>query len=271
MTVRTICPAKINTFLAVGRLDANGYHPLRTVFHAVSLADELVVEQADEDGFVCEDPGVPPENTVTRAWRLAREYVGFPPLSVTLTKRVPALSGLGGGSSDAAGLLRALEVFSKGALSRRETSEIALAVGADVPFFLMGGAARGEAYGQCLTPLPDGAPRHLVVAMPSIGSSTPEAFARLDALDYEWRSFPEDPWELYNDFERVVPAAALELTQRLRDLGAKAGLTGSGSASFGVFSDEAAAAEAASRLEGEDGVRAWACRTLTRKESLWTS
>ncbi|MCH8979279.1 MAG: 4-(cytidine 5'-diphospho)-2-C-methyl-D-erythritol kinase, partial [Armatimonadetes bacterium] len=85
MVVR--CPAKVNLFLSVGPRDESGYHPVRTVYQAVGLFDELVVEEAGEDSVECDWAGLPSDNTVTKALRLLRELVPLPPLRISLTKR----------------------------------------------------------------------------------------------------------------------------------------------------------------------------------------
>ena len=101
MVVR--CPAKVNLFLSVGGRDESGLHSLRTIYQAVGVYDELLVEEAGEESFECDWPQLPSDNTVTKALRLLRELVPLPPLRISLTKRIPAEAGLGGGSSDAAG------------------------------------------------------------------------------------------------------------------------------------------------------------------------
>ena len=238
--LRVRCPAKINTFLSVGPPDAIGYHPVRTVFQAVDLCDELLLENADDDAFVCDWPLIPADNTVTKAWRLAREYVGLPRLRVTLNKRIPAESGLGGGSSDAAGLLRGLVRLTKGRFLPENAAEVARAVGSDVPFFLVGGSAKGEGYGDILTSLPDGPTRHFVIVRPEVGVSTPSAYRALDARARAWREFPTDPTsEMFNDFEPVAPPECRQAASDLKDVGAmNTLLCGSGSAVFGLFADE---------------------------------
>lgn len=247
MKVRVPCPAKINPFLAVGSPDAKGYHPLRTVFQAVGAFDVLTIEHAKEAGFTCNLTTLPLENTVTKALRLVQEASVVPPLHIHLEKRIPVESGLGGGSSDAAGLLRGIDAFLPAPLTKAFKHDVAVSVGADVPFFLVGGRARGEGYGEILTPLPDLEPFWILLVRPSFGCSTPEMFRELDAKQYDWRDFGED--ELYNDFERVAPCGCLELIEEILGAGAKdAGLTGSGSAVFGRFESEDVAKMARQRL-----------------------
>lgn len=241
------CPAKINTFLAVGPPDARGWHPLRTVFQAIDLADTLTIEESEGDETTFSIRDVPARNTVTEAVRLLREHVEIPPLRIHVEKRIPSESGLGGGSSDAAGVLRLL-----GRDLREETlREIALKIGADVPFFLVGGRACAEGYGERLTPLPDLPERWLVLARPDEGCPTPEMFRRLDEKPRTFRDFPDED-VLYNDFERVAPCASLDLIERLLVHGADdAALTGSGSVVFGRFPSPEAAQRAARHMENE--------------------
>ncbi len=271
MNLRVLCPAKINTFLAVGPKDHIGYHPLRTIFQAISIFDELELSPSSDATMRITSnwPELPPSNTLTKVLSLVREYVEVPPLHIHLTKRIPSESGLGGGSSDAAGLLRGIQALLGNPIHDSLLRDIALSVGADVPFFLVGGRAQGEGYGEKLTPLPDRPTQWLVVARPFEGCSTQQAYAQLDAKPYPWREFPEQE-ELYNDFERVAPCGSLDLIERLHILGATGALmTGSGSAVFGVFASEEAASLACERL-GEEGSASFlaVAKTLDRKESL---
>ncbi|HEY3782959.1 MAG TPA: 4-(cytidine 5'-diphospho)-2-C-methyl-D-erythritol kinase [Fimbriimonadaceae bacterium] len=262
MEVIVQCPAKINEFLLVGEQDSRGYHPIKTVFQAVGLFDELSISQSSADVFVS-DVDLPEDNTVVKAWNLLKEFVHMMPLEVVLKKRIPSMSGLGGGSSDAAGFLRGVRPFLYAQPQESDFMEVAKAVGADVPFFLVGGRARGEGYGETLTPLIDESNGWVVLAMPRGATcSTAEMYQRLDALP---RSL--DRLESGNDFEPVAPAECLDLIVTLKELGAKQGaLTGSGSAVFGRFDSQSEAGEAANGL-GE-GIWARVVRTLTREESL---
>ncbi len=241
------CPAKINTFLAVGPPDERGWHPLRTIFQAIDLCDTLSIEGAEVDEVTFSAPGIPSQNTVTAALRLLREHLEIPPQRIHIEKRIPAESGLGGGSSDGAGVL----LHFGGALPSDTLQEIALRVGADVPFFLVGGRARAEGYGERLGSLADLPKRWLVLARPEEGCSTAEMFRRLDEKTRPFLGFPcEDT--LYNDFERVAPCASLDLIERLQVHGAKdAALTGSGSVVFGRFASEESARLAGASMKSE--------------------
>ena len=246
------CPAKLNLFLSVGKKDHRGYHPIRSVFQAISLFDELHVVRNDTLTFECDDLGVPEDNTVVRAARLMMEVADFPPVAIKLIKRIPSEAGLGGGSSDAAGIIRASRSLMSAALPDYERKAIAKSIGADVSFFLLGGRARVEGYGEKLTPVSSPDPvEWYVVAQPADRCNTKTAYDRLDEMDYEWRDFPTEDI-LYNDFERVAPCGSLELIERLLVNGAKdAGLTGSGSAVFGRFTTEDQARSAEEKLKSE--------------------
>jgi 4-diphosphocytidyl-2-C-methyl-D-erythritol kinase len=262
------CPAKLNLFLAVGPIDSRGYHPLRTVFQAIDLCDTLDIEIAAKNEVVCDDPSVPKENTLTRTLRLLAEVINIPPLKVTLHKQIPAESGLGGGSSDAAGLIRAAVKIAGLPIPKPELMGLAQTIGADVPFFLCGGRARAEGYGERLVELPDPATEWYGVVRPQVGCETKGAFGRLDAMTYAWRDFPVGD-ELHNDFERVAPCESLDLIERLQIHGARdAALTGSGSAVFGRFESEESAEQALAKIQGESDARAWKAKNLTRSESL---
>lgn len=272
MTITTVCPAKINLFLSVGPPDEIGYHPIHSVFHAVSLSDSLVVTDAETDVLECDWPGMPDVNTLTRTLSFIRELVPVPPLKIILTKRIPAESGLGGGSSNAAGLLRCIKRAFGSMVDDALLHEVARAVGADVPFFLVGGTARAEGYGERLTPLPDPETKEFVIVRPTVGVATGEAYARLDAMPRALRDYPENLWELSNDFEAVAPCECLEVSERLMMFGAQGALlSGSGSAVFGVFPDRESADSAADRARNEQLGDVYRCHSLTREESLWTT
>jgi len=268
MRLHVRCPAKVNLFLSVGKKDERGYHPLRTIFQTVGLEDEIFIEPTyGLPDLSFNWPWVPEVNTVSRALSLVSEIATVPNLKIEVVKHIPMESGLGGGSSDAGGLLRAIQKIT-GVGSEAELRSVAIAIGADVPFFLTGGRARAEGYGEILTPEKDHPREWMLIVKPEIGCSTGEMFAKLDALDYEWREFPEDD-KLYNDFERVAPCECLELIEQLCKLGARdAGLSGSGSAVFGRFDNEPSAETACERLLEDFEGHAWVAPTLTRKESL---
>jgi len=269
MAVVVKCPAKVNLFLSVGPRDSRGYHPLRTVFQAISLYDVLTIERSSQNDFTCDWPGMPENNTVVKAMRLLSEIVRLPALKVTLEKRIPDQSGLGGGSSDAAGFIRGALRLVESRPSEADLRDIALAIGADVPFFLVGGRARGEGYGEILTPLDDGPEQWMLLVRPPVGCPTAEAYRRLDALDYPWKDWDEAD-HLYNDFERVMPDECRQTKQRLLELGASGALlTGSGSAVLGLFRTRDDAIRAESAFQNcTNPPMSWVVRSISRAESL---
>lgn len=264
-SVRVPCPAKINTFLSVGPPDRRRYHPIRTIFQAVGLFDHLEMELAEKDSFACNVP-LPEDNTVVRTVRLLREVANVPPLALRLEKAIPSESGFGGGSSDAAGVIRGLLALVPQPVPEKELQFVAATVGADVPFFLVGGRAIGEGYGEVLQPLPDPDPAWLVLARPDVGCSTPEMYAKLDESARTWAPLPENLDLVYNDFERVAPCECLDLIERLLSLGAgRAGLSGSGSGVWAWFPTRDEAEVAATRVQAP---YVWTAPLLTRRQSL---
>jgi len=264
-----LCPAKINLFLAVGPREPSGYHPIRTIFQAVGLFDRLTVERTHGETTVESDsPSVPKENTVTHTLRLLNECLALPPLKIRLEKRIPVQSGLGGGSSDAAGLLRAIQAMHLGQVPETEWHAVAAAVGADVPFFLTGGRAQGEHYGDRITPLEDHAKQWVTILKPRAGCSTAEAYANLDAQTRPWREFPSEP-NGFNDFEGVAPQECQALLSEVRKQSPRlACLAGSGSAIVAIWDSCEQAQSCSDGISPVfDGER-FVVPTLSRAESL---
>ncbi len=274
MICSTLCPAKINTFLAVDPPDHSGYHPIRSYFQAISLSDHLTIQDSPtgKDQIFCNWPDLPANNTLTKSLRLARELVPIAPLKITLNKQIPSEAGLGGGSSNAAALLRCLNLMFPDTVTIQFAREIAFAVGADVPYFLIGGFAQAEGYGQILTPLPDQQSQFLLIVKPEEGMSTPAAYKALDSAPRPTKDFPDSYQTLYNDFERVAPCICGEITERLQVHGSTSALmTGSGTAVFGFFPSHSAAERAKLNLEAENLGQVFIANTLSRDESLCTT
>ena len=175
---RLSAPAKVNlTFEALGRR-ADGYHEVRTVLHAISLADEIAFAPADdlilameppEEGAFSSAAAAPAgeDNLVLRAARLLRREAGVKAgAAIRLRKRIPVAAGLGGGSSDAATALRGLRRLWGLDLDADALRELAAQLGSDVPFFVTGGAALAEGRGERLTPLPPAQGGVVVMAPP---------------------------------------------------------------------------------------------------------
>ena len=199
VTVRV--PAKLNLQLAVGPPRADGYHDLVTVFHAVSLFDEITAESAGRNRVTVTGEGadrVPagPDNLALRAatalrkaltGRAAGSRAGTggdkAGVHITIAKRIPVAAGLAGGSADAAAALVACNELWDGGLSQLQLLEVAARVGSDVAFALLGGTAVGRGRGEQLTPaLAPSTQYHWVLAFADGHLSTPEVYAALDRL-----------------------------------------------------------------------------------------
>jgi len=184
MVVRA--PAKINLFLRVGALRRDGYHSIRTLFHAIGLFDELRFSPAARLSLATAGLSSPrgAGNLVMRAAELLRRETGCRPGGrIVLRKRIPAGAGLGGGSSDAAAALVGLNRLWRLGLPRRRLLALAARLGSDVPFFLHGaGAAVGTGRGDRLRPVPSRLRAWACILKPSFGVSTKDAYAALDRV-----------------------------------------------------------------------------------------
>jgi 4-diphosphocytidyl-2-C-methyl-D-erythritol kinase len=186
VTVRT--PGKINLYLAVGDLLNSGYHELTTLFHAVSLVDEVTVRNADvlSLNFTGEGAGQLPLDERNLAWQAAElmaEHVGrAPDVSISIDKSIPVAGGMGGGSADAAAVLVALNSLWELGVARRDLHTLAAKLGSDVPFALHGGTALGTGRGEELATVLARNTFHWVLAFAEGGLSTPKVFSELDRL-----------------------------------------------------------------------------------------
>lgn len=286
MTLRLPAFAKINLDLRILGVRADGYHDLRTVFQSLALADEVHIRRTRTPfALSCDTAGVPLDerNLVWKAasllWRTSKDARGGPRgVHVHLVKRIPAEAGLGGGSANAAVALLALNRLWSLGLDLPTLSRIGARLGADVPFFLVGGTALGLGRGDDIYPLVDLPRVHVVVVRPAFGVSTAEAYGWFDAQPRP-RSRPAPrpappgwpAWaaSLGNDLEPPVvrhhPAIG-RIRQTLLKAGAvAAAMSGSGSAVFGLFEDAATAARTADAL-ARPGWTVVATRTLSRAE-----
>jgi 4-diphosphocytidyl-2-C-methyl-D-erythritol kinase len=186
VTVRV--PAKINLGLAVGGPRPDGYHELATVFHAVSLYDDVTARPADDVRVTVEGPhaaGVPTDerNLAVRAALLLARRTGIEAgVHLHLRKEIPVAGGMAGGSADAAGALLACDALWHAGLGRDELRELAAELGSDVPFGLLGGTAIGTGRGERLTPALARGTYHWVIAPADGGLATPAVYAELDRL-----------------------------------------------------------------------------------------
>ena len=276
--VRLRTGGKINLFLHITGLRPDGYHELSTLFVRLpEPCDELFLRPRAGTGLRlrCAAPGVDPaRNTLTKAYRLYAEATGFAPgLDAELVKGIPLGAGLGGGSADAALVLNWLQANCPEPLDSSALNALAVRVGADVPFFLASTPSYGQGVGECLTPCRpplDGV--YGVLLCPGVHIDTAWAYAAWDrenaagtltvagGADKNHRSSFRWPWTVENAFEPVVFAAHPRLaclkTRLVREGADAAGMSGSGSALFGLFRDEALAQRAACRLRHEEAALA---------------
>jgi 4-diphosphocytidyl-2-C-methyl-D-erythritol kinase len=268
-------PAKINWLLHIGRRRDDGFHELETLFQTISLSDTIVLEPSDRYRLETDDPAIPAgeENLITRAWRALGRLAEVPPVRISVRKRIPAGGGLAGGSSNAASTLLGLRRMFELDVSDEQLHDIALQLGSDVPFFLVGGLAWATGRGEHLTPLEPLVDLPLLLVLPPTAVSTPAAFSRLaemraadevgispfigldrsrEALAALARGDSTLMESLRNDLEPPVfqlePQLA-EIRQRLYDAGASfARMSGSGSTLFGLFSSRELRERAATEL-----------------------
>ncbi|NYT96659.1 4-(cytidine 5'-diphospho)-2-C-methyl-D-erythritol kinase [Salinispora sp. H7-4] len=187
--VRVRVPAKINLHLGVGPLRRDGYHELNTVYHAISVHDELTARRGDTLSLTMAGEGtgelaLDESNLVIRAARALASSAGVPPHArLHLRKQIPLAGGLAGGSADAAAALVACDALWGTGLSRDELAEVAAGLGSDVPFLIHGGTALGTGRGEAVSPvLARPTVWHWVVAVADGGLSTPVAYRELDRL-----------------------------------------------------------------------------------------
>jgi 4-diphosphocytidyl-2-C-methyl-D-erythritol kinase len=268
--LRISAPAKLNLCLYLGARREDGLHELCSLFEPLALADLIEVKEAERDEVIC--AGVEGENLAMRALAALRER-GWesPPLRIEIEKRTPVAAGLGGGSADAAAVLRlaAGEVV--------DLEQIAGELGADVPSQLTPALALVRGAGGRIERLPAPQP-HAVVLLPGGGGlSTAEVFAEADRLglgraDEELDELAQRlrlaagsgasplayPELLVNDLESAARSLRPDIgvaLDALRDAGApRALLTGSGPTAFGLFEDLSAAQEAAAALDRDDAI-----------------
>jgi 4-diphosphocytidyl-2-C-methyl-D-erythritol kinase len=265
-----VAPAKLNLFLEVLGRRADGYHELETVMVAVDWADRLTFRRTDRPGvrLICNDPTLPAD-VKNLAYRGAAAALSGVPnaggVEIVLEKDVPAGAGMGGGSSDAAAALAAVNRLLGRPRSVDDLAELAAGIGSDVPFFLRSAAAVCRGRGERIEPFVIGPTRHFVVVVPAFGLSTAEVYAGLSPQGAGSRaggSAEAVAALVAGDVDRLAAALFNRLEQpalrmrpeiaAIRDKLVAAGavgamMTGSGSAVFGLCRD----AEHAERVKGK--------------------
>jgi 4-diphosphocytidyl-2-C-methyl-D-erythritol kinase len=280
--------AKVNLGLEVLGHRQDGYHELRTIFQTISLHDDVVLRPHATDIVVeCDHPGVPLDETnlAVRAARDLQRFARVPGgVEIRIVKRIPVAGGLGGGSSNAACVLRGLDRLWRLGLGPAGLHPLARRLGADVPFFLVGGTALGLARGDEVYPLWRQVRGEVVIVDPERPLSTAAVFKRLDGsltprdetnrifrfvssdLAGQGTAFPI----LSNDLERPALEEAPDLAARVdlirgilvREGALMASLSGSGASYFGLFDDPGRARRAHERLAAR-GFNALRSRTLS--------
>ena len=263
--------AKLNLYLnVIGKRD-DGYHNIESVMQAVTLRDDMeILIGTKEPWLIDSDRDDVPRNEDNLCWKAAElffEAIGEDPdgLTVHILKRIPMGAGLAGGSTDAAALLRALDVYYDKRLSLDALCQLGAKVGSDVPFCILGGTAITEEKGQLLFPIIHEPQAYYVIVKPEASISTKEMYEQLDregipaANDtkrivngFRNQNVAQIAKNLYNVFEPLAIQRVPEIgkiKQQLKQYGAlNAQMTGSGSAVFGIFDDMETAFAACEQL-----------------------
>ena len=265
--------AKLNLCLDVlGAMD-DGYHAMRMVMHSATLCDEVRIALTDDGAVLAESNyGFLPQGEKNIAVQAAQAFFAAAGMEgqgarITLRKRIPVGAGLGGGSTDAAAVLRGLNELTGAQFSPEALEELGLKLGSDVPFCIRGGAALATGRGEVLTPIAPLPECGIVICKPRFSIRTPDLFRRIDTRRSRIRpdtdgliaamaagDLPGVARRMYNVFEDVLPRKCAEIgviKHRLLDAGALgAVMTGTGSAVIGLFETLPAAEAAAEELRG---------------------
>lgn len=272
VTLQEAAYAKINLTLDVLGRREDGYHDLKSVMQTISIRDDIELEVGTGKpwSLTCDKEGIPQDET-NLAWKAAKLYceiTGKDPqgLSIRITKRIPVEAGMGGGSADAAAVLRALNRHFDYPLSLYALAELGAQVGSDVPFCVVGGTCLVEGRGERLRKLPDLPETLFVVCKPDFSVSTPVLYKKLDETAIARRpdhtameaaiakgDMEQIAQNICNVFEPVVTAEHLELNY-IKSIMNSYGvvgyaMTGSGSAVFGIVSSFEYAAVVCSMLK----------------------
>lgn len=275
--------AKVNFNLKVLPKRADGFHSIESIFQTVSLYDELSVLKTEKNGckINCEAVSLPENNTLTSSYKAFTEVTGLAPgIEVNLKKGIPACGGLGGGSSDAAALIRILEKITGIKLSVQQRNSVAAKVGSDVFFFMHcddegRGCALVSGRGEKIKKIDSRKDLFLLLLFPEVSSSTKEAYALIDEaysgeiklqypsfdnLEKVYRNTPKE-WNFTNTFTPVLCKRYDVVWTALSDLKKSSAeyteVSGSGSTVFGVFTDKQKALSCCSLLS-----ETWKCELV---------
>ncbi len=279
---------KLNLMLDIVRINADGYHELETVMQSVSLFDTLDMQINDtgEHKIICDKQGFPCDNSnlIWKAIDAFEKFTGIRTggITVSVDKRLPSMAGMAGGSADCAATLCALDAMFDTDLKRSQLCEIGVALGADVPFCIVGGTQLCRGVGEKMTGLSRMPRCAFVVVKPDVSISTPAAFKKYDSLQnvpkcdtkafvngllksHESKGIQKMCDHLFNALEYAANEEEIETAKKkLLDAGALGSLmTGSGSAVFGVFEDPKRAQTALEKIRN-DYPQAWVCTPVDK-------
>ena len=255
--------AKINLVLNIGDLRPDGYHDIQTIMQSLELHDDVTVEQTGGTGITvtASVDTIPTDesNLAVKAVKAFAAKTGVPAdgLSIHIEKRIPVAAGLGGGSSDAAATLRALNVLYETNLSVAELAEIGIEVGSDVPFCVHGGCAYVEGKGDMVVPTTPMPQCIIVIGKPDLAISTEKMYQRFDQaelpqradhtpeimLGLRWENLKAVAESVGNAFEQVLMKNERNTVDMMKEVMNQFGtlgtaMTGSGPAVFGIFDNE---------------------------------
>ena len=258
--------AKVNIGLKIINERSDGYHNIQTLFQEIDFSDQITFCVRDKGWTISiDDPRIPNDdsNTCIQAYQVFKsQFPDIGGIALKLRKSIPSGAGLGGGSSNAATVLKGLNSLYKLDLGRKILEKLAIKIGADVPFFIHGGAQVGKGIGEKLTParLIEG---YYLLVIPQIAINTKEAYSQIKKglnlskhkhkFAGSLKEFNDSFTFIQNDFEQVIIPAYPEIgriKKTLSKLGAKfSSLSGSGSTVFGIFDEEADACSAQSYFQ----------------------
>lgn len=288
--VQILSPAKVNLTLEIGSRRPDGYHEIDSIVQTIDLADTLFVESAPDGVLELTIHGADiPSDNENFVLKAAREFFEAARIKggarFRLTKRIPVKAGLGGGSSNTAAALIALNALYATNITRDVLSSLALRVSSDAGLFMYGGTLRMKGRGDVIHQLPDAPRMHLVIVKPECAVSTRWAYELLDQVGPRTQLGRTDQAEaavrvgdklkliesFANDFDSIITSRFPEVAEAKRLL-AETGavqsmLCGSGSAAFGVYENEQLANNAA-RMLRSSFAEVFSCRTLSRAECM---
>ena len=272
-------PAKLNLYLDIEEKLDSGYHNMKMVMQTISLCDKVKIEKNESGKIeICSSNNKIPLDEKNIAYKTAEAFYEtrkekFTGLKITIDKEIPMEAGMGGGSADAAAVLKGLDILEKTDMSEEEMIEVSVSLGGDVPFAVKGGTCSAEGIGEKLSALKPLKNMAFVIIKPDTGISTKEAFHKFDEENVreedrysemlkamESGNREEIILNMQNLFEKLCPLKEVDNYRKiLLNAGAeKAMMTGSGSAVFGVFENIYEAQKAAEKIK-------------TQIQNVWTA